>query len=126
MQAIFQQQFQSRPLSDLLSFDWIDYKVPEEEKIFASKLVKGVFENTESIDRTIKHYSRNWDISRISQVSKAILRLSIFQMMDTASNTPPKVIIDEAIRLSKKYAEDDAGRFINGILDALYKQEKNT
>lgn len=121
MQAIFQLEFQERSIDDLFHFDWIDYSVPDDERLFAINLIKGVLENSEIINKTIVQYSKNWDISRISRVSKAILQLSIFQMMDPKDHTPHKVIIDEAVRLSKKYAEEDAGRFINGILDTYHK-----
>jgi len=124
MQAIFQMDFQKRSLNDLLLFDWIDYEIPADEKEFASDLVKGVLENSDIIDKTIIQYSKNWDISRISRVSKAILRMSLYQLMEMKADIPYKVVIDEAIRVSKKYAEDDASRFINGILDAYYWREK--
>jgi len=124
MQAIFQRDFQNRPLKDLLLFDWIDYEVPEDEKVFATRLIKGVIENSDTIDKIIVEFSKNWDISRISPVSKAILRISIFQLTEMKDEIPYKVVIDEAIRICRKYAEDDAGRFINGILDAYYWREK--
>lgn len=124
MQAIYQMDFQKRKLSDLLLFDWIDYEIPVEEKEFATQLIKGVLDNSDIINNTIVQYSKNWDISRISRVSKAILRLSLYQLMNMKEEIPYKVVIDEAIRISKKYAEDDASRFINGILDAYHWQEK--
>lgn len=124
MQAIFQMDFQERPLKELLLFDWIDYEVPEDEKQFATQLIMGVIENSDIIDKIIVEYSRNWDISRISRVSKAILRISLYQLIGLKDEIPYKVVIDEAIRICKKYAEDDAGRFINGILDAYYWRDK--
>jgi N utilization substance protein B len=124
MQAIYQMDFQKRSLKDLLLFDWIDYEIPADEKEFATQLVMGTLENSDIIDKTIVLYSKNWDISRISRVSKAILRISLYQLMDLKEEIPYKVVIDEAIRICKKYAEDDAGRFINGILDAFYWQDK--
>ncbi|MDH4261669.1 MAG: transcription antitermination factor NusB [Spirochaetia bacterium] len=124
MQAIFQMDFQKRPLKDLLLFDWIDYEIPNDEKVFAAELVKGAIENSDIINETIIQFSKNWDIRRISRVSKAIITISLYQLMFLKDEMPYKVVIDEAIRISKKYAEDDAGRFINGILDAYYWQDK--
>lgn len=123
MQALFQIEFQKKALNDLLKFDWIDYVIPDDEKKFAGNIIKGVLENSDTIDKIIRQYSKNWDINRISRVSKAILRLSIYQIMEMKNEIPFKVVIDEAVRLSKKYAEEDASRFINGILDTFYRQE---
>lgn len=121
MQAIFQLDFNKRTLKDILRFEWIDYEIPDEEKEFAGKLIKGVVENTESIDKIIMQYSENWKMERISAVNRAILRISIFQLMHYRDVVPVKVTIDEAIKISKKYGDPDSGRFINGVLDAYRK-----
>lgn len=123
MQGIFQLEFHDTPYERLADFTWIDYKVPEEEAEFAWKLIKGVAENTESIDKAIEKYSKNWKIERISPVNKAILRISIFQLREMAGEVPYKVVMDEAIKLCNKYGEEDSSRFINGILDAYYRLE---
>lgn len=122
MQALFQQDFHKRPLSELKKFDWIDYSVPAGEAQMAQKIVTGVLDNLEDIDEVIVRYSQNWDMDRISHVNKAILRISIYQMMQ--KEIPMKVIINEAIKLAKNYAEDEAGGFINGILDAYWNSTR--
>jgi len=123
LQAIYQLQYNERDLKQLMTFDWIDYEIPEQEKAFAQKLIKGVLEYTEIIDKIIEKYSQNWKIERISPVSKTILRISIYQMKYHLNEIPHKVVIDEALKLSKKFGEDDSGRFVNGILDTYYHQE---
>lgn len=121
MQAIFQCEYGEHSLEELLSFDWIDFQVPDGERELARKIISGVKENLEGIDNIIKQYSKNWEFDRISRVNRAILRISLGQFMYMADEIPEKVIIDEAIKLAKEYAEDDAGRFINGVLDAIFK-----
>ncbi len=121
MQALFQSDFQQRGIDDLGKFDWIDFQVPEDEKKFALKIIGLTYEHLNEIDEKIKHFSRNWDFDRISVVNKSILRISMAQLLYLADEIPPKVVIDEAIRLAKEYAEDDASRFINGVLDGCYK-----
>ncbi len=123
MQAIFQLEFQSRDLEDILRFDWIDYQIPDDEAQFAGKLIKGVVKHSDIINKVIAQYSENWKMERISAVNKSILRVAIYQMKFMPKEIPPRVAIDEAIRLSKKYGESDSSRFINGILDAVHKDE---
>ena len=122
MQAIYQLEFNEKTMVQIAKLDWIDYAIPEKEKEFSMNLVKGVVENSETIDKAIKKYSKNWKIERISPVSKAILRLAIYQLHDM-QELPFKSVIDEAVKLAKEYGEDDSDRFINGILDTYYKIE---
>lgn len=122
MQALFQREFNERTVEELSCFDWIDYRPAQAEMKMAVAIIEGVLQNFEEIDDIIVHYSLNWDIKRISYVNRAILRISIFQMMQ--KKYPMKVIIDEAIKLAKDYAEDEAGRFVNGILDAYWSRIK--
>ena len=121
MQALFQAEFQEKQIAELVKFEWIDYEIPESEQNFAIKIISGVKESLKEIDNLITEHSKNWDIERISPVNKSILRVSIYQLLYMKDEIPAKVIIDEAIKLAKEYAEDDSGRFINGILDACYK-----
>ena len=121
MQALFQAEFQEKQTAELVKFEWIDYEVPESEQNFARKIISGVKESLKEIDNLITEHSKNRDIERISPVNKSILRVSIYQLLYMKDEIPAKVIIDEAIKLAKEYAEDDSGRFINGILDACYK-----
>ena len=122
VQAIYQLDLQERSLEELLSFDWIDYKVPEDEKKFASDIIKGVRENLISLDKIIKEYSENWDFTRISYVNKAILRIALYQLIYMKDEIPAKVVIDEAIRLAKEFAEEESSRYINGMLDNYCKK----
>ena len=122
MQAIYQLDFNPRPLEKVIQFDWIDYELPEDERKLAAKLIFGVNENEEMIDNIIKKYSQNWDFERVSVVTKAILRISIYQLAFMEKEIPQKVTLDEGIRLSKEYAETDSHRYINGILDTVYKE----
>jgi len=119
MQAVFQQEFNKKNFEELSRFVWIDYVIPEDERDYACKIIKGVLNHTENIDKLITIHSKNWKIERISSVSRAILRISIFQILYMAEELSVKIIIDEAIKIAKEYGEDDSTRFINGILDAI-------
>lgn len=92
-------------------------------KDFSSVLVKGVAENLKIIDEKISQYAANWKLERMAVVDRNILRMSCFELL-FREDIPPKVSINEAVELAKKYSGIDAGKFVNAILDKI-KIEKN-
>ncbi len=122
MQALYQIDLTSVNISDALSFSWYDKVILEEEKELATKLIKGVVKNWEVLDNIIKTYSVNWDFQRISVVNRCILRLSIYSIINQR-DIPALVIINEALELTREFETESSVSFINGILDAVYKDE---
>lgn len=98
-------------------------QVSEEAKDFSAELVRGVAENLKTIDVKIAQYATNWQLERMAVVDRNILRMSCFELM-FRDDIPPKVSINEAVELAKKYSGTDAGKFVNAILDKI-KLEKN-
>ena len=88
---------------------------------FMRVLVEKVFAKAEEIDMLLKKFSDHWALERISMVDRSILRLGICELMFEAS-TPPKVAINEAVDIDKKFSTKDSPDFINGILDKVYKE----
>jgi len=88
---------------------------------FSRELVLGVCKNKEDVDRLIRRSSENWRLERMSYVDRCILRLGVFEIL-FMEDIPPKVSIDEAVELGKKYGTEDSGAFINGILDNIYNK----
>ena len=122
MQALYQIDLTSVNIADALSFSWYDKVIEEEEKELATKLIKGVVKNWEVLDNIIKTYSVNWDFQRISVVNRCILRLSIYSLINQR-DIPALVIINEALELTREFETESSVSFINGILDAVYKDE---
>jgi N utilization substance protein B len=91
---------------------------------FSRLLVAGTIENIADIDKMIRNHLQNWDISRVSKVDLAILRMSVFGLM-YQRDMAPSIIINEAISISKEYGTDDSYRFINGVLDGIRKSLAN-
>ena len=91
-----------------------------EERDYISSCVTGIQENVEKIDKYIEEYSKGWKINRISKVDLAIMRLSIYEMMER-KDVPNAVSINEAIELAKKYSGEKSSVFINGILGNIIK-----
>ena len=81
-------------------------------------VVSGVANRVEELDAHIQKFSIGWDISRISRLTRAIMRLAIYEILNV-SDVPTGVAISEAVRLAKKYDGDDTGAFVNGILGAF-------
>jgi N utilization substance protein B len=87
-------------------------------KAFAEQLFIGAVTHTDELDEIIKRKAINWDFHRIAVIDKLILRLAICEFL-YFEDIPPKVTIDEAIEISKKYSTAKSGQFINGILDSV-------
>lgn len=88
-------------------------------KEFAWELIEAVSENQKAIDDLITKLSENWKLHRISRVDRNILRMAIAEMT-TFSDTPGRVVLDEAIEIGKKYGAENSSAFINGILDRIH------
>ncbi len=85
---------------------------------FGEELIFGVLEKIEAVDLEIRLLAKNWDFKRIAKIDLAILRLAVFELL-FRRDIPPVVSINEAIELSKLFSNEDAKRFINGILDKM-------
>lgn len=88
---------------------------------YIDTVVSGVANRIEELNDCIQKYSIGWDVSRISRLSRAILQLAIFEIMNM-EDVPTGVAISEAVRLAKMYDGDEAGAFINGILGAFARE----
>lgn len=95
-------------------------RTPGDREDFASELVHGVWRHSGELDEIISDYSQNWKLGRIARIELTILRLAIFEMLHR-DDIPLKVAINEAVELAKRYGDDKAKNFINGILDAVAK-----
>ncbi len=91
---------------------------------FASELVKKTLEYKDFIDKNISSVIENWDIDRVALIDRIILRMALCELL-YFHEIPPKVTINEAIDLAKKYSTAQSGRFVNGIIDSLYKRLKS-
>ena len=97
---------------------------PQRQEVidFSQILLEGTAKNIKTIDDLIKKYVKNWEIERMAIIDRNILRLACFELY-YLDEIPPKVSINEAIELAKRFGDVDSPRFVNGILDKIYKQE---
>ena len=93
-----------------------------EVKKFAAGLVLGVSDNKKEIDRMIAKYATNWKLDRMAVIDRNVLRFAAYELL-YAKDIPPKVSINEAIDIAKKFGGPDSGKFVNGVLDKINKME---
>ena len=110
-------------LDDLLTFSWqqtekIESGLESDKYIFPRMMVLGTIENITEIDKIIQGNLDNWVIDRLNSVDKAILRLSVYSLL-YQKDTPPPIVIDEAINLAKDFGTDDSYKFVNAVLDSI-------
>lgn len=94
-------------------------KIRNKQKDFALSLYKGIEENLENIDVMIDKHLKEWDLKDIGNIERAILRLGTYELLYTDLDSA--VVINEAIELAKKLCSDTGPKFINGVLDAVYR-----
>lgn len=129
MQALFSWDISQTPLDDLLGFGWIGDPTDdagrtkrEETLTFSRLLVAGTIERLPEIDEAIQAHLQHWKLERLARVDLAILRLSTYSLLHQR-DIPASVTIDEAIDLAKEFGSDDSYRFVNGVLDAIRRDE---
>ena len=88
---------------------------------FAERIALGVLEHVREIDQLIEEYSENWRLDRMPIIDRNILRMATFELL-YCEDIPPKVTLNEAIELGKRYGSEDSGSFINGILDRIQNE----
>jgi len=100
----------------------LEENIDESVKEFASALVDGVTANLKSLNDKISLYATNWQLDRMAYVDRNILRLATYELI-FRDDIPPKVSINEAVELAKKFSSREASKFVNGILDKIKSLE---
>lgn len=120
LQVLYKIDVTSDAADKALEEFWQDVETDVEPDIkdFAGRLVTGVVEKLSAIDASIGQFAQNWQLSRMAVVDRNILRIGCFELQ-FCDDVPPKVSINEAIDLAKKYSGVEAGKFVNGILDKI-------
>lgn len=128
LQRLFAQDFNKNNINPNISeFNPDELAVIDEIEGYilemVDKIVKGVNENRGDIDKLITQYAPQWPIAQMKLVDIQVLRIAIFEGF-ISKITPPKVAIDEAIELAKEFGEEINGKFVNGVLGAIYEKYK--
>ncbi|MBN1894382.1 transcription antitermination factor NusB [bacterium] len=94
-----------------------------EDRAFTEALLRSSISRKAEMDQVIADAVQNWDFGRIALIDRLILRMALCELM-VFEDIPPKVTINEAIELAKKYSTAESSRFVNGVLDALFRRFK--
>jgi transcription antitermination protein NusB len=102
---------------------WKQASASDTTQQFADQLFEGAIAHAEASDKVIEKLAENWKLERLAAVDRSILRLAIYELK--FGTAPPKVVMDEALELAKKFSSAEAPGFLNGILDAAYRSMEN-
>ncbi|HEX3160313.1 MAG TPA: transcription antitermination factor NusB [Gemmatimonadaceae bacterium] len=105
------------PLDRVASQVWDDLAVAPEERRIASTLVRTVMHDGRELDGALRVVTTNWRLERLGAIERSILRLAAAELL--AGETPPRVVIQEAVRLAERFGSAQSARFVNGVVDAL-------
>lgn len=126
MQILFTWDFNGRKkdgsLEDLIKNNFENFAPGFDDHGFVSETVKGVIDNSEKIDGLIGKYATDWPLEQITIVDRNILRIGAYELL-SREDIPPKVAINEAIEIAKAFGGESSGKFVNGVLGAMFKNE---
>lgn len=123
MQTLFEWDFRGADndrLTAILEHNFNEFGDGLSEKDFTIALINGVIGHLPQIDKIISEYAPDWPIDQITIVDRNVLRVGIYELV-FAKEVPPKVAINEAIEMAKGYGGPSSGKFVNGVLGAIYK-----
>jgi N utilization substance protein B len=119
MQMLFQWDMSQQDFAKLEVKFWKSAKAADKTRAFANELFEGTAKDVSALDALIAEHADNWRFERLAAIDRAILRLAIHEMRE--AQTPPKVVLNEAVDLAKKFSSEESGGFVNGILDSVHK-----
>ena len=127
LQLLYQADLTHASPKDLLGDFFTTTEANEDSAVkeFATALVTDICDKLDVIDETISGCATNWQLNRMATVDRNILRLASFELL-FRNDIPPKVAINEAVELAKKYGDLESGKFVNGILDKINKTKKSS
>ena len=99
---------------------WDDLAIGPEERKVASQLVAVIIKQKREIDATLSEVTASWRLERLGAIERCVLRLAAAELI--RGETPPKVVIQEAVRLAERYGSAQSARFVNGVVDALARR----
>lgn len=120
MQALFQMGANKDFSKDCLDIFIENSSFSEDEKKYIEENTIKAMEYLENIDKTIIDNLQNWSLNRLASVDKAILRISVYEIL-YKEDIPAEVSINEAVEISKEYGSNESPKFINGVLGSIYR-----
>jgi transcription antitermination protein NusB len=121
LQILFQIDMGGSEIAEATSTFWEGKRVTIEARRFAESLAQGTIAHLTEIDARLREGLVHWRLPRIAAVDRSVLRMAVYELLHE-KETPPVVVIDEAIELAKRYGGEESGLFVNGVLDGIRKR----
>ncbi len=128
LQTLYEQEFRVTSedklfkLTDVLNRNIKRYKQTLDDVAFVKDLVKGIDSNVAALDEALQPLAPEWPLDQIARMDRIVLRIGAYELLHQ-KDTPPKVVINEAVELAKAFGGDNSSKFINGVLGSLYRNE---
>ncbi len=124
LQTLYEWDFNNRPdseLDNILETTIEKFGAGLEDTTFVHTIISGIKQNLPEINKLIEESAPEWPLNQITLIDRNILRVGIFELK-YSNDIPPKVAINEAIELAKKFGGESSGKFVNGVLGTIYKK----
>ena len=121
LQALYHSEFSSIPALEALETVKTNFEANRKAFAYARELIQGVLEHWDGVNELLESQAANWRMDRMSLIDRNIMRIAIYEICHR-EDVPASVAINEAIEVTKRFSTDEAGPFINGILDAIGKK----
>ena len=120
LQMLFQWEVGKHPTEEVLQTFLGKRRLDPETGAFARDLFKGVVEGVSQLDQLIREHATHWKVERMAVIDRNILRLGVYEIIHFPE-TPPAVVINEAIEIARRFSGEDSVEFVNCVLDAIHK-----
>lgn len=122
LQMLFQWDLSRESFHAVCKTFWtLHHEAEQDVRQFADRLVEGTVDKVESIDVLLARHAEHWRVSRMAAVDRNILRVATYELL-YETQTPPAVVINEALEIARKFSTSESIHFINGILDSIRKE----
>jgi len=121
MQMLYQWELGGNTLEQVGATFFSERKAASEVEEFARALFQGAVNNLAQLDPLIRQHAENWKLERMAAVDRSILRLAAYELLN-CPDTPPAVVIDEALEIARRFSGEGSVEFVNGVLDSILKQ----
>ncbi len=121
IQFLYFTEMNEGELDHQLKSFWENNPCQEDVRSFTEDILNDIFDHKKEIDSQLEKYSDHWTLSRMAVIDRNLLRMAASELM-YSKTVPPKVAIDEAVEIAKKYGTEDSPNFINGVLDRILKE----
>jgi N utilization substance protein B len=121
MQMLYQWEVGGNTPEQVAGSFFRERKAEGEVEGFACSLFRGVANNIETLDKTLREHAENWRLERMAAVDRSILRLAVYELL-FCPETPPPAVIDEALEIARRFSGDGSVEFVNGVLDSILKK----